>query len=73
MSIFPMIQPAESAGGTAEQAEGEYIRHKVEWGETLYGIARRYGVKVEDIVALNPGVEKVLYADAVILIPARRK
>ena len=51
----------------------EIIRHKVEWCETLYGIAKRYGVKADDILALNPGVDKKLYADAIILIPVRRK
>lgn len=31
--------------------------HKVEAKETLFGISKKYGVKAEDIIALNPGVE----------------
>ena len=61
-----------AAGGSVSADAGtkDYVRHKVKSGETLYGIARTYGVRIEDIVALNPGVDKVLYADAVILVPA---
>lgn len=29
--------------------------HEVAKGETLYGISRRYGVSVDDIITLNPG------------------
>ena len=62
--------PADKKPATA--AEVEHIRHKVEYGQTLYGIAHQYKVPVEDIVALNPGVDKKLYADEIILIPVRK-
>jgi LysM repeat protein len=31
--------------------------HRVEWGETWYGIARRYGVPSTTLAATNPGVD----------------
>ena len=31
--------------------------HVVEQGETLYGLAKRYGVTVDDMIAANPGSE----------------
>lgn len=52
----PLMQPAPRptapAATTAARPAGR--SHTVAAKETLYGIARRYGVKVEDIVAANP-------------------
>jgi LysM repeat protein len=42
--------PSENTSG---EKEGNRITHKVEKGETLWGIAKFYGVKVESIRAVN--------------------
>jgi len=55
----------------------ETIEHKVASGETLYSIARKYGVSVEDIKKANPGlgalkvgqIVKVAGAEAVAVTP----
>jgi LysM repeat protein/ABC-type branched-subunit amino acid transport system substrate-binding protein len=50
----------------------QLIRHKVEKGQTLYSIAKKYNTGIEDIISLNPGVEKVLKAGQVITIPGKK-
>ncbi len=49
---------AVSAGGldslTVEKSKGQYVViHRVEKGETLYSLARRYGADLEQVVKLN--------------------
>lgn len=44
----PVVESAPDASGT----------HKVEQGETLYGLAKKYGVTVEELISANPGSDK---------------
>jgi len=37
--------------------EGKFAFHIVQKGETLYGIAKTYGVKVDSLIAINNGIE----------------
>lgn len=48
------------------------IKHRVAPGETLYGLARRYKVPVEDIVEANSGQKGALVTDQVVLVPRNR-
>ncbi len=52
------IAGGQGAGGTAQQVgpEAQQIWHTVARGETLWGLAVRYGVTLEGIVALNPSI-----------------
>ncbi len=53
-----------------EVANGKtYILHKVDPGQTLYGVMRRYGVAVNDIRASNEGMADALRAGQVIRVP----
>lgn len=45
--------------------------HKVNQGETLYGISKKYGCTVEEIIALNPGVENGLSIGYELKIPSK--
>lgn len=54
-------------------ADGTQLRYKVGKGETLFGIAYRFGVTPDDIAALNPKVNAGVKAGDVILIPAGAK
>ena len=47
------------------------IDHEVQKGETLYGIAKKYGVTIEEIVQLNPEVSSGLKVGSIIKIPKR--
>ena len=53
-----------------EVANGKtYILHKVDPGQTLYAVMRRYGVAVNDIRAANAGMDDNLRAGQVIRVP----
>ncbi|CAH8283713.1 LysM domain-containing protein [Mariniflexile fucanivorans] len=46
-----------------------FSTHQVKKGETINGIASRYGVGVSDIYALNPDAKKELKANTILIIP----
>ena len=43
--------------------------HNVEQGETLYGLAKKYSVTVDELIAANPGSEKGIKAGQKLTIP----
>lgn len=49
----------------------EYYQHKVRMGQTLFSIAKAYGVKIDDILDANPGAEEGIRRGTEILIPLR--
>lgn len=69
------VTPLQAAGaqpttGTDGQQPGPSVgRHTVQSGETLLGIAGRYGVTVEDIQAANNLTGTLIRAGDVLLIP----
>lgn len=47
-----------AAGGAAPRtASASAVRHTVAGGDTLWGIASRYGVELERLLAANPGIK----------------
>ncbi|OIN60804.1 LysM peptidoglycan-binding domain-containing protein [Arsenicibacter rosenii] len=61
--------PVDSIG--IEKKDGKvFILHRVEDGQTLYGIARRYNSSVETIQGANPALGASLQFNQVIRIPA---
>lgn len=62
--------PARLDSLGTEVANGKtYILHKVDPGQTLYAVMRRYGVSVNDIRAANEGMADALRAGQVIRVP----
>ncbi len=51
--------------------EGRQVSHVVEKGETLYGISKKYGVTVDELVKANPGAEDGLKIGAELYIPGK--
>ena len=51
--FFPVENQDASTVNTAKAPSANV--HVVEQGETLYGLAKRYGVTIDDLIALNPG------------------
>lgn len=47
-----------------------YIIHKVEKGETLYALSRKYNVDVRSIIAANPGSDNGINVGQEIMVPA---
>ena len=45
--------------------------HKVEQGETLYGLAKKYGVTVDELISANPGSDKGIKVGQVLKVPAK--
>lgn len=46
-----------------------FVVHKVEAGETLYGISKRYGVTVDQILEHNPTADAGLEIDQILKVP----
>jgi len=51
----------------------QFIQHKVEKKQTLFGISRLYNVSQEEIIKFNPQVEKGLREGDVLFIPKKNK
>ncbi len=67
-TFTPALSLPDSVG--KEVANGKtYILHKVDPGQTLYAVMRRYGVAVNDIRAANEGMADALRAGQVIRVP----
>jgi LysM repeat protein len=47
--------PVDGKAAPAPATSSSITIHVVEQGETLYGLAKRYGVTVEELIAANPG------------------
>lgn len=60
------IAPASMSQQSASLSR---VKHKVERGETLYGISHRYNVSPDSIVAYNPSVRSGLKTGQIITIP----
>lgn len=54
-------------------SQEKYIKHKISKGENITVIAKKYGVKVKDIVAANPDAPKILKLNSVLLVPDTNK
>lgn len=50
--------------------DGSMLRYKVERGETLYGIAYRFGITPSRIIELNPKADYGVKAGDILLLPA---
>ncbi len=62
--------PVNEGDVTPQQANApQMIIHNVVQGETLYGLAKRYGVTVDELIAANPEAEKGLKIGQKLIIP----
>ncbi len=65
--------PVRNAEKPKTAKNTESVAHLVRPGETLYGIAKKYNAKVEDIVTANPSVANGLKSNELIYIPVRKE
>jgi len=54
---------------TTEQDKPDFHWHKVSTGQTLYSIAKKYGVSINDIARHNSGAESGLHIGQILKIP----
>lgn len=68
-TLTAVNQGTASAGPSG--METQTVRHKVTSGDTLWGIAQRYGVAMEDLLRVNPGIKNpnLIYAGTEVNIP----
>lgn len=60
----PEVQPVQTT-------EDEYYYHKVAARQTIFTIARQYGIQVNDLIRYNPEVTKGISAGQVLKIPVK--
>ena len=63
---FPAPDGTNATATIAQQA----VTHTVTQGETLYGLAKRYGVTVDDLINANPGSEAGIKVGQKLTIPS---
>ncbi len=73
---IPVVEtPAEireKKPGEPQRDESRFFYHKIRPGDTVYSLARYYGVSAEEITASNPGLDiNKLPVDTEIIIPRR--
>ncbi|MEA9411685.1 NlpC/P60 family protein [Flavobacterium sp. PL02] len=54
-------------------SQEKYIKHKISKGENVSVIAKKYHVKVKEILDLNPNAGKLLKLNSILLIPSSEK
>lgn len=50
-------EPEQESGGQAERPAAQARYHRVVKGESLWALARRYGVSLTELIALNPQIK----------------
>ena len=63
----PSAIPVTNANAAVETAK----THTVQAGESMYGIAKKYNVSVDEIKAANPGISSSVQVGQVLTIPAK--
>ena len=58
--------------GTKVKNDKVYILHKIEKGDGLYSLSKKYGVSLKSIVDENPGSDKVVKLDQILWIPTNQ-
>ncbi len=64
--------PVDKNDVSINQIPSDNDIHVVKEGETLYGLAKRYGVTVDDLIAMNPGSENGIKIGQKLNIPMSR-
>lgn len=68
-SGMKLFFPVETASASSSaQAPGKVITHHVQKGETIFGIAHKYGVTTDEVIAQNPVLKDGLKAGQTITV-----
>ena len=75
MKLYFPVNPSEvttppATSSVAQTSTAASSReHLVQQGETLYGLAKRYGVTVDELISANPGSDKGIKTGQKLVIP----
>lgn len=69
---IPVAGAAKEVEKSPLNTNENFTIHKVEQGQTLYAISKKYNVKVEEITALNPQIEQGLKPGMELKIPTKK-
>ena len=67
---FPVENSGNTASAVHENTVPANVVHVVEQGETLYGLAKKYGVTVDALITANPGSENGIKIGQKLSIPS---
>jgi len=67
-SARPAVAPPDSVGQEMRGSQ-RFLKHRVAAGETLFGLARRYKVTVDQLTAANPQLKNGLAVGQVVAVP----
>ena len=73
LSSFSALAHKCDSIGTKVKNGKTYILHKVEKGDGLYSLSKRYNVALKSIVDQNPGSDSAIKIDQLLLIPMYAK
>lgn len=65
-------RPTAVVNNQPETSSDEATTHKVEKGETIFGIAKKYGTSTEEVIRLNPSIANGLKAGQTIIVKESR-
>ncbi len=66
--FFPMEDQETASNAASNAGTVKIINHKVEKGETIFGIAKQYGVTTDEVISQNPILTEGLKAGQTITI-----
>ncbi len=70
ISHFGLADAEQQAASLPVSSAGKgYAQHAVKPQETLFSIARQYGLTVDQLMAINPGISKMLSVGQVLRVP----
>ena len=72
LSMNAIAHKTDSVGTKVKNGK-MYLLHKVEKGDGLYNISKRYNVSLKDIILENPGSDEVVKLGQIILVPSNRE
>lgn len=72
LALGAQAECADSVGTKVKNGK-VYILHKVEKGQGLYSISKKYGVSLSELIAENPGSQSVIKVDQIIMVPTSKE
>ena len=70
MRLYFPVDTQDSNTVAVQEATPQTQKHLVKQGETLYGLAKTYGVTVDELIAANPGSENGIKIGQSLSIPS---